>query len=271
MEKADSLSVAEQWRKTLEAQTASYDVSALGRDVRQVISEELRSYYLRKVLEYAQLGEGALILEPGCGSGRRSVSLGTLGHQVVLFDYTPQILHNARQLARNAKVTWSAFVWGNLEYLPFDNNTFDLVFNEGVVEHWLDAGRRAHVFREMVRVTKPGGTVSIVVPNGSHLLHSWWQRLGYDAEGVPMFNFGPDELAQHLRRSGLRDIEVGGSEQRPWSMINHWPRNIVFRLIAAAAHRLLPVPARLNAKLNVNLLGLGRKPTRPPRLSRPSN
>ena len=64
MEEANSLSVAEQWRQALEAQAAPYDVSALGRDVRRVISEELRSYYLRKVLEYAQLGEGALILEP---------------------------------------------------------------------------------------------------------------------------------------------------------------------------------------------------------------
>ena len=216
---------------------------------------------MRRVLEYAQLSDTAVILEPGCGSGRRSVALGTMGYRVVFLDYTPQMLFNARQLAGNAQVGWSFFVQGDLESLPFEDDTFDMVFNEGVVEHWLDTERRAHVFREMARTTKPAGTVSIVVPHGKHPLHSWWRRHGYPGEQVPMHYYGPDNLAEELRRAGLQEIEVGGSEERPWSIINHWPRKEALRLIAFAAHRLLPVPAALNTKLNINLLGLGRKPS----------
>lgn len=48
------------------------------------------------------------------------------------------------------------------EDIPFDDNTFDIVYSSNVLEHTLDP---AQVLREALRVVKPGGIVQIVCPN----------------------------------------------------------------------------------------------------------
>ena len=48
------------------------------------------------------------------------------------------------------------------ESLPFESDTFDVVFSTNVLEHVLDPEK---VIREAIRVCKPGGTIQIVTPN----------------------------------------------------------------------------------------------------------
>ena len=61
----------------------------------------------------------------------------------------------------------------DLERLHLADKSFDVTFNEGVVEHWIDKKQRVYAISEMVRVTKEGGSVIIYVPNGRHILHRW--------------------------------------------------------------------------------------------------
>lgn len=48
------------------------------------------------------------------------------------------------------------------EHLPFEDNTFDIVFSIAVLEHVSDVDA---VMREAIRVVKPSGTVVMYVPN----------------------------------------------------------------------------------------------------------
>jgi len=48
------------------------------------------------------------------------------------------------------------------EQLPFDNESFDVVYSNNVLEHTTDPRQ---VLREAVRVLKPGGTLYVEVPN----------------------------------------------------------------------------------------------------------
>ena len=56
-------------------------------------------------------------------------------------------------------------VVADLGKLPFDAATFDLVFSKYVLEHLDDPVR---VFRELRRVTKPGGRLIVHAPNRFH-------------------------------------------------------------------------------------------------------
>ena len=78
------------------------------------------------------------------------------------------------------------------EDLPFDDNTFDIVYSSNVLEHTADPKQ---VLREAVRVVKPGGVVQIVCPNYlsyfdghyaafhppilSNTFFQWWMRVIY--------------------------------------------------------------------------------------------
>ena len=52
----------------------------------------------------------------------------------------------------------------NLEELTFDDNTFDLVITQDVLEHVLNPGK---AFKEICRVLKPGGAHKFLL---SHII-----------------------------------------------------------------------------------------------------
>lgn len=51
-----------------------------------------------------------------------------------------------------------------MDRLPYDNDTYDLIVFEHIIEH-LYRWRVSHTFGEMLRILKPGGKVRIKCPN----------------------------------------------------------------------------------------------------------
>jgi ubiquinone/menaquinone biosynthesis C-methylase UbiE len=102
------------------------------------------------------------VLEAGCGFGVTSLLIGS-GAQRTLLDLEPKAIETARNL-----FDWSGqsaeFAVGDLLNMSFPDNSFDVVFNAGVLEHFDKAGR-CEALREMARVAKPGGTVCVAIPN----------------------------------------------------------------------------------------------------------
>lgn len=76
------------------------------------------------------------ILEAGSGSGRISLRLGLEGAQITLLDYSDKALEISQNLFAkyNVKASW---VKADLtQPLPFDSDSFDIVWNAGVMEHF---------------------------------------------------------------------------------------------------------------------------------------
>lgn len=218
------------------------------------------SAYIQLVVRYAKLPAGSLVLEPGCGSGKFSLALASLGYRVITLDYVAAVLSEVGESSRWLGGRWGAgpagYCLGSLEKLPFADNSFDLTINEGVVEHWLDAEARRHVFGEMARVTRPGGVVAIFVPNGVHPLLAQWDNHFY-RQAPPMTYFSSGRLAAEMAHIGLRDIQSDGIYPwRSWTRLPPWNR--LYRLAALLDHvGWLPRPVR--QKWAINLIALGRK------------
>lgn len=103
------------------------------------------------------LRHDAVALDAGAGRGTRNRHpYKDLVARLVGVDVTPGIREN--DLVDHA-------VLADLERLPFRDASFDLVFSKFVLEH-LDSPLSA--FRELRRVTKPGGALVIHTPNRFH-------------------------------------------------------------------------------------------------------
>jgi SAM-dependent methyltransferase len=161
---------ASQWEPLLHRLAERYCCIVLGGPVLgSVASLETRglhtgySVVVRQVLEEAQLQPGETVLDVGCGSGvldRWLAKRTGMANRIVAVDIHRTLLREAAALAEKEGLGGVIeFRQGNAESLPFPDNHFDVVMSATVME-LLDADRMLH---ELVRVTRPGGRVVVVV------------------------------------------------------------------------------------------------------------
>lgn len=103
-------------------------------------------------------------LDAGCGDGRYLAAFGALAERparIVGVDISERILETARDAAEAAGIR-PELVRANLEALPFDDETFDLVLCTQVIEHLLDPGAG---LRELARVARPGAKLVVSTDN----------------------------------------------------------------------------------------------------------
>ncbi|MHC1589125.1 MAG: class I SAM-dependent methyltransferase, partial [Methermicoccaceae archaeon] len=128
-------------------------------------------YRLLKRLIKLPLNNGVRILEVGCGSGTRTLALlkdfEECHLNAVFIDLSMPALSFAKKTANNTKLT-ADFIKADALNLPFLDETFDIVWNEGVNEHF-EGEKRQKIFDEMARVCKGKGEMIVIVPNALNL------------------------------------------------------------------------------------------------------
>ncbi|HCP09046.1 MAG TPA: hypothetical protein DIT25_04605 [Candidatus Moranbacteria bacterium] len=103
------------------------------------------------------------VLEAGSGSGKATILLDPSLKKNFL-DISPIALKFANFLAIKFGVENPIFIKGNIFEMPIENNSFDLVWNIGVIEHY-DLKDIELILREMIRVSSESGIVALGMPN----------------------------------------------------------------------------------------------------------
>ena len=148
--------------------------------------EHIKSDYSLKYIEFMKdfvsgLEPGSRIIEVGCGTGQ-TLELFSEEHNTTGIDISANALRHARGRCDNPTLA-------DMFHLPFKDESFDLVYNSGVIEHFPDP-ENTNAVREMARVTKKGGCIVIIVPNSGCIWYRVWKYLAYV---VSSFEFGYEE------------------------------------------------------------------------------
>lgn len=108
---------------------------------------------------------GSRVLEAGCGVGAQTVVLAqrSPGAQIVSVEISAESLAAARERVSAAGLTNVTFHEADIYALPFPAEHFDHVFVCFVLEH---LGRVADALRDLMRVLKAGGTLTVI--EGDH-------------------------------------------------------------------------------------------------------
>lgn len=159
-----------------------------------------------------------LILEAGCGTGRLCCLLARdfPDSRVIGMDISPNSLRISNNLKEYLQVQNVSFILGNLFQMPFPDNYFDVVFNDGVIEHFSlkEKPNYKDALREMIRVTKPKGKIIVDVPNWNcfpHTLYKWiLRKLGKQFEYGYEKSFRRGELIKLFKEFNLINLELRG-------------------------------------------------------------
>lgn len=152
--------------------------------------------------------QGISTLEVGAATARDSVSLSREGAVSFALDYSHAALKRAGEAVSEGEGKLF-LVCGDANALPFRKDSFDLVFHQGVMEHFRNPDPMTD---ECIRVLKPGGNLLVDVPQTFHIytvmkkilmaLNAWfagWETQ-YTAAG----------LGKYLETRGLESWAVYG-------------------------------------------------------------
>ena len=117
-----------------------------------------------QLVDAAGLQPGSRVLDVACGSGNASIAAARQGAHVLGVDYVPALLEDARAraLAEGVDVQFQV---GDAEDLPVDDGAFDATVS---VLGSMFAPDHRRTAAEIVRATRPGGTVALAswTPSG---------------------------------------------------------------------------------------------------------
>jgi SAM-dependent methyltransferase len=174
--------------------------------------------------------DGALALDVGGGAGYFSEAMRRAGARVVCLD-----VDAGEMSARGGELPRPA-VLGSALSMPLRDGCVDLCFSSNVLEHVPDPFRMAD---EMVRVTRPGGTIYISYTNwlspwGGHETSPWHYLGGHWA------------ARRYERRHGRRPKNRYGQTLFPVSVAAalRWARSHPAVTVADIGPRYLPAWAR---------------------------
>lgn len=156
----------------------------------------------------ASLKEGEVVVDLGSGAGfdcfLAANRVGPKG-KVIGVDMTPEMIEKARENAKNNGIENVEFRPGEIESLPVEDNSVDVVISNCVINLSAD---KPSVFQEIYRVLKPGGRVSI---SDIALLKELPQKIRENAEAYVSCLAGAilvDEYKKLVESSGLREVKI---------------------------------------------------------------
>jgi ubiquinone/menaquinone biosynthesis C-methylase UbiE len=171
------------------------------------VTDPLREPVLRSAVAALELPLGSHGLDVGCGIGLQIPLLVDAvgpGGRVTGLDVRPDFLVHAQRLAEESDlIDVVSFQEGNINSLPFEDETFDWLWSASA------AGYPAHhpvrLLRELARVVKPGGTVALLIYTSQTLLpgHPLLEaRLNATAAGIAPYTTGMAPENHWLRALG---------------------------------------------------------------------
>lgn len=165
--------------------------------------------FLQYLIKWFSAKRHALFLEAGAGSGRFSYQLSQEGCEVVALDLSRNSISLLQKL-KNMSKSFMHVIRADIRHMPFRDCVFDVVYNEGVVEHFQ---RPFCILNEMARVVQRLGVLIFSVPNtlsfhtparfvATKLLGGW--LYGFER------SFSKSEVRSLLRLVELENVEVHG-------------------------------------------------------------
>ena len=164
---------------------------------------------------------GHRLLEVGCGMGTDLLQFARGGAHVTGVDLTPRSVETSRHHLKLYGQTGD-FALTDAEKLPFADDSFDVIYSNGVLHHTPDT---AGAVREIHRVLRPGGLARVML----YHRHSWnyWVEIVLH-RGLLRGQLLRGQTAEEIMS---RYVEVNEGEGRP--LVKVYSRKQARELFAA--------------------------------------
>lgn len=177
---------------------------------RKINAVDWYSETLQKWVGTLDIDKGSSLLEAGCGTGQLTHDLAARGVHAYGMDSSAAMLRQAHAYNRHG----ANFTQGSILALPFAGARFDRVIAASLINV---VAEPEVALREMARVCKAGGKVSVLLPHtgfthtDAGLLAAELKASGFSRAVLMAWNsrarkMGRDELLNNFNLAGLKKI-----------------------------------------------------------------
>ena len=185
-----------------------------------LINNYFSKIFTRVILNVAKMKQGE-IFEPGSGGGMASATLAKKGFNLTCMDLSQNAIKKNQELFQEYTLS-GKFLIGDIFNIPISSEKFDIVFNQGVMEHFrLEGMNPSSAVKEMYRLVKKNGTLIIFVPayysplffvyailKKLNLIEKYWPYADQDF-------LHKNELMEMMKEIGSDEIKI----KRVWSSL----------------------------------------------------
>jgi SAM-dependent methyltransferase len=200
-------------------------------------------WIMERIDREAKLLKGKHLLEIGCGMGYDSLEFLKRGVRVTATDLTPNAVKMTLQHFAVEQVTAEDVRTANALDLPFEDNTFDAVWSNGVL-HATGDTRRA--VQEARRVLKPGGRAIIShfyrKPSWMYLLNRLGrENIEYKEEDPPVNEFYTEaEVLDFFQ--GFNVVEASLEHERLLPVRRDGLKAFLYTNVLKPVYNMIPSP-----------------------------
>jgi len=262
------MNITEQWQKVL--QRGGYEHHLKGFEDCQKLRNFSRLW--RRIFRITKINSITSpklrkVFEVGCGGGKHLVPFALNNWQCTGIDCSKEVLERAANFIKEVSLICRQdisieLIEGDfLTYQSGEKERFDLVYQVGVLEHFLDSDERLLALKKMFEITKPGGFIISIVPNAIHPLRAKMKKEGFGGYIISEIDYTPKLLLQELKSCGGKEIKILGH-----NIFNHllleknkfyFIKKIIFLLWQAVP--LAWLPKDFVFKKSGTLIGIARK------------
>ncbi|MFD0366047.1 class I SAM-dependent methyltransferase [Nocardia sp. GCM10030253] len=224
----------------------------------------------RRLIEACRIGPGQRVLDIAAGTGNAAIPAAETGADVVASDLTPELFDAGRRIAaaRGVDLQWQE---ADAEALPYADAEFDAVIS--CVGIMFAPFHRAAA-DELVRVTKPGGTIGLINWTPTGFIGQMFATMKPFAPppppgALPPPMWGDETHVRSLLGDRVADLELrretavidrfaDGAEFRDFFKAYYGPTVAVYKAIGAEPHRIARLDQELADLASQHDLGDGR-------------
>lgn len=153
-------------------------------------------------LKHLNISPDDIILDVGCGGGMNINRMAQTAKKVYGVDYSIESVNLSREVNKDLIIQGRVEILeGNVQSLPFEDNTFDIVTAFETVYFWPDIEKS---FGEVKRVLKPGGMFLIgCESNGADNL-----IMKMSEKFMKMTVYNDEQLCEFLKQNDFKEIKA---------------------------------------------------------------
>jgi protein-L-isoaspartate(D-aspartate) O-methyltransferase len=147
-----------------------------------------------KLVQLAEIGPDAVVLDVGCATGYSTAVLARLANAVVAVEVDAALVARATQTLRGLGIGNALAIEGALEKGAPSHAPFDAILLEGAVPR---------IPQELLEQLRDGGRLVAVIADGTFGRAQVWQRTGKLFDPRPAFDAGAQPLPGFARQAGF--------------------------------------------------------------------